>query len=136
AVLGGELVGDLARAVRAVVVHHQHVGIRHGTADPARRRFEVGALVVGGHDHGNAPRGLLAALRTTQDSLPARCLSPRGARASPSPRRWTSLQVTVWRRQRCPAGVLAAEGTRLRKARAALRTGVHPVGHETGPVVY
>jgi len=23
-----------------------------------------------------------------------------------------------------------------RKARAALRTGVHPVGHETGPVVY
>ena len=87
---------------------------RHpGTARRIRPadRLDVGALVVGGHDHGNAPRGLPAGLHAAQDSLPARCLSPpRGGTRLPS------LPVDVpagyrvpW--PRWPAGVLAAEGT-------------------------
>src|SRR5262249_51799322 len=61
--------------------------------------------------------------------------SPRRAGHAPSvPVDVPAGYRAPWRRW--PAGVLAAEGTRRRKARAALRTGAHPVGHETGPVVY
>ena len=81
---GGELVGDLPRAVGAVVVHHQQVGIRHRPTNPPGRRLDVAALVVGGHDHGDAPRGLPAGLHAAHDSCLPGASPPRGVRALPS----------------------------------------------------
>ena len=46
----GQLVGDVAGAIRAVVVHHQQVGLGQRCPDPARDRLQVLPLVVGRHD--------------------------------------------------------------------------------------
>jgi hypothetical protein len=47
----GQLVGQVAGAVGAVVVGHQHVGARDGGAQPAEDQREVLPLVVGRDDH-------------------------------------------------------------------------------------
>src|SRR5262252_4669762 len=68
---------------------------------------------------------------------PACPVPPRRAGYAPSrPCRWTSLQVTVCPGHPDPQPPGEGRNTAKRRARAALRTGVHPVGHETGPVVY
>ena len=50
AVLCGEVVGKLSRAVWTVVVHHQDIGVRHCCAQPSQGHGERFQLVVGGND--------------------------------------------------------------------------------------
>jgi hypothetical protein len=47
---GGQLVGELTGAVRAVVVHDEQVGVGHRGPDPGGHRLQVLPLVVGGDD--------------------------------------------------------------------------------------
>jgi hypothetical protein len=46
----GQLVGDVAGAIRAAVVHDQQVSLGQRRPDPARDGFQVLPLVVRGHD--------------------------------------------------------------------------------------
>ena len=50
-VLGGQFVGELAGAVRAVVVRHEYVRLGDGLAHPADDGLDVLRLVVGRDDH-------------------------------------------------------------------------------------
>src|SRR6266704_653686 len=62
-IAGRELVGDLASAVRAVVVDDEHVSGGNGGSDPAHDRLDVVALVVGRDDDGYLAKWLGRPLR-------------------------------------------------------------------------
>src|SRR5690606_4934278 len=62
-VIRGELVGDLAGAVRGVVVYHEDLDLRLGREDAAGDELDVLRLVVRRNDHESAHRFLLP-LRT------------------------------------------------------------------------